>query len=180
MILEFSLDRNDYLTHQLFEVSKSKGVKRNRLLIKLLLPIFFFTYGLVAFGREHIIFSCVFFSIAVLWFFFYPLRSRKRYEKQYGTYIDETYKVRFGEKVTLEVTRDNLISTAEGSESKHSTSQIQEIVEIPTIILIKLKVGAYILPKEKITDIEGVKKELKELSEFLQIPYTMENNWKWK
>ena len=180
MILEFSLDRNDHLTYQLFEASKSKRIKRTRLFLKLFLPIFFFIYGLVALGREHIIASCVFFSIAVLCFFFYPLWNKKRYENHYGNYLDETYKAKFGEKMTLEITKNDLIYTAESSESKTSTNQMQEIVEIPTMILVKLKVGAYILPKEKITDIEGVKKELKELSEFLQIPYTMENNWKWK
>ena len=180
MILEFSLDRNDYLTYNLFEASKSKRIKRSKLLGKILLPIFFIIYTLIAFIYISIFSSCILFSIAALWFFFYPLWSKKHYEKHYKAHVDETYKAKFNEKTTLEITKDDLKYSAEDSGSKISTNQIQEIIDIPTMILIKLKVGAYILPKEKIADIEIVKKELKELSEYLQIPYTIENDWKWK
>ena len=180
MILEFSLDRNDYLTYQLFEASKSKKIKRFRIGARMLVSIVFFIYGLAAQGREDIVFSYIFFSIGVLWFFLYPLWNGKYYITHYGKLLDKSYKEQFGEKLTLEITKDSLISITKNSENKTSTNQIQEIIEIPTMILIKFKVYAYILPKDKITDIKMIKKELKELSDFLQIPYKIENNWKWK
>jgi hypothetical protein len=69
----------------------------------------------------------------------------------------------------------------EFSETKISTSEIEEIYEIPTTIFIRMKAGkTFILPKDKIAEIKSLKSVLTELSNFLKINYVSDENWKWK
>ena len=68
-----------------------------------------------------------------------------------------------------------------GSESKVLTTELEEICEIPTTIFVRLKGGqSFILPKDKITDLDNVKARLKELAKHLKIKYDTDENWKWK
>ena len=61
------------------------------------------------------------------------------------------------------------------------TTEIEEICEIPTTIFFRLKGGqSFILPKDKITDLENVKSRIKELADYLKIKYNTDEKWEWK
>jgi hypothetical protein len=61
------------------------------------------------------------------------------------------------------------------------TTETDEIIEISTLILIRLKSGqSLIIPKLKIDNIEDVRAFLKSLADSLNINYLIEDDWKWK
>ncbi|MEO6305817.1 MAG: YcxB family protein [Bacteroidia bacterium] len=124
-----------------------------------------------------ILFSCA----AIFWFFYYPYRERQRYIEHYKNFLNERYKNDLERVITLEINNDFILSKTEGNESKILTKEIEEINEIPTLILLKLKTGdSYVLPKSKIKEIDQLKLRLKELAVFLKIKYNHDENWKWK
>lgn len=84
--------------------------------------------------------------------FIYPLCERRLYVRHYKSFINENFKDRQGRIVTLEFANDYIIARDCGSESKVMTTEFEEIYEIPTIILVRLRGGqSLIVPKHKIT-----------------------------
>jgi len=77
---------------------------------------------------------------------------------------------------------DDFIHTRDaGSESKVSTSEVMELVEISSMFLIKIKGGqSLIIPKEDTNHTESIKLRLLEMYKLLNIPYSEELNWEWK
>ncbi len=101
--------------------------------------------------------------------------------KHYQGFIKENYKDRLGRTATLEFSNDYILAKDNGSESKVLTTEVEEIFEIPTTIFVRLKGGqSFILPKDKISNIDNVTTRLKELADYLKIKYERDDNWKWK
>ena len=125
--------------------------------------------------------TIIFFIIGLLWFFIYPLWEKRHYIKHYQGFIKENYKDRLGRAATLEFSNDFILAKDNGSESKVLTTELEEINEIPSTIFVRLKGGqSFILPKDKINDIDKVKERLKELADYLKIKYDTDEKWDWK
>jgi hypothetical protein len=181
MTFELKIDENDYLTYQHFVASKSESVKKKRKRNKIIMPILYFVLGATGFYQNNLLMGILFSVFAVLWFFIYPLWERKNYIKHYKNFIRENYKDAFGKSAILEISDKTIFIKDELSEAKVSTSEIQEIYEIPTTIFIKMKAGkTLILPKDKIASIQELKLELTKLANFLKISYVSDENWIWR
>ncbi len=181
MTIQYKLDENDLLTHQLFIASKSDRVKKNRKRNKILGPIIYCILGLIIYFNADVMMSIIFFTIALLWFLFYPTLESNRYVKHYKSFINEHFKNRIGKTGTLELNNDYILAIEEGTESKISTSELEEICEIPLMIIVKLKGGhSFIIPKQNTIDFENVKTTLIELTKHLKINYTIDDKWEWK
>ena len=181
MTFELKIDENDYLTYQLFVASKSESVKKKRKRNKIIMPILYLVLGASGFYQNNLLMGILFCVFAVLWFFIYPLWERKNYIKHYKNFIRENYKDAFGKSAILEISDKTIFIKDELSEAKVSTSEIQEIYEIPTTIFIKMKAGkTLILPKDKIASIQELKLELTKLATFLKISYVSDENWIWR
>lgn len=181
MIIKYTLNENDFLTHQLLVASKSDRVKKKRTWGKILVPISYGVLGLLFLIQDRIELTISFSILAILWFFVYPIWDRNRYIRHYRNFIRDNYKDRVGDVVTLELTKDLILATDKASESKILTTELVEILEVPSVILIRLKGGqSFILPKEQISDIEALRSELKELAGHLKIKYETDNEWKWR
>jgi hypothetical protein len=123
----------------------------------------------------------LFFVFALLWFFIYPLWERNNYIRHYKNFIKENHKDSFGKSAFLEINKEHIFVKDEFSEAKISTSEIEEIYEIPTTIFIRMKAGkTFILPKDKIAEFKSLKSVLTELANFLKINYVNDENWMWK
>ena len=181
MTFEFKIDENDYLIYQLFVASKSESVKKKRRRNKIIMPILYLALGAFVFYQNNHLMGILFCVFAVLWFFIYPLWERNNYIRHYKNFIKENLKDGFGKSAFLEISNEHIFVKDEFSEAKISTSEIEEIYEIPTTIFIRMKAGkTFILPKDKIAEIKSLKSVLTELSNFLKINYISDENWKWK
>ncbi|MFN8323831.1 MAG: YcxB family protein [Chitinophagales bacterium] len=181
MILEYSLGEEDFLTYQLYNASVSDGIKKRRMRTKILVPVIYMVLGLMLLLQQNVAIGVIFLGVAVVWFFVYPLWQRRLYERHYRSFIAETYKNRFNRLVSLDLKNDCILAKDNGSESKVLTTEVEKIVEIPAMILIKLKTGqAYLLPKKKIEQVDEVIAHLKQLSVDWQVEYSVQNNWHWR
>lgn len=148
MTIEYKIGENDFLTHQLFVASKSSTIKKKRQRNKIILPLIYIALGLLFIFQDKVM-TIIFFIIAFLWFFIYPVWERQYYIKHYKRFIKENYKDRIDRAVILELNYDYILGKDSGGESKVLTSQLEEIYEIPTTIFIRLKGGqAFIFTQE--------------------------------
>jgi len=181
MILEYSLDQTDYLNHQLYIASKTERIIKKRKRSKLLLAGLYILLGLLYLQGSMYSQALVFGLIGLLWYFLYPIWERRRYRKHYQKFIEDTYHERFGKTSTIELGKQLIHLKEQGSESSISTEEINEIIEIPSLLLIRLKGGSSILfPKDKISQLDELISTLKDLALHLNLAYQEENNWVWK
>ncbi len=181
MTIEYTINEHDLLTHQLFLASQSERIKKKRQKNKTIFPLAYGALGLLFFSDDQFSLATIFIIIGLLWFFFYPAWEKRRYIKHYRAFIKENYKDRIGKVGTLELSNDFILAKENGSESKVLTTELEEISEIPTMILIKLRGGqSFILPKDKIVNIANVKTRLDELAAYLKIKYDIDEKWEWK
>ncbi|TGD56557.1 hypothetical protein [Flavobacterium humi] len=181
MILHFSNDEKDYLTYQLYISSKSPQIKKRRWKNRNLIPIFYLAMAVYFLLTEHYVAAGFFIFFAVIWYFIYPIREKKRYIKYYEAFNKEYFSERFGRPISLEITDDTLITADGSSETKVATTEIEAINEISPLMFIKLKTGSsYIVPKAKIENVDAARTRLMVLASHLGIPYNREEDWQWK
>ncbi|MEI6823797.1 MAG: YcxB family protein [Bacteroidota bacterium] len=181
MEIEYYYDENDLLTYQLYVASKSEIINKRRQKTKIHIPIINFVFGLTFLITGHWIFSITLIAIAILWYFLIPLRDKRNIARSYKNWNKKNAKDKFGINNILEFNNDFILTKYNGNESKVLTKEIDKIDEISTNIFIKLKSGqVYILPKDKINDINLLISYLKELAIYLNIKYNIEENWEWK
>lgn len=181
MTINYKIDENDFLTHQLFVASKSERIKRKRQTSKILVPLIYIALGLFFLFQGEVTLTIIFLIVGLLWFFIYPLWEKQYYIRHYKGFIKENYKNRLDRIATLEFTNDYILAKDNGSESKVLTTELEEICEIPTTIFVRLKGGqSFILPKDMIIDFENLKARLRELAKYLKIEYTLDEKWEWK
>jgi hypothetical protein len=181
MTIDYKIDENDFLTHQLFVASKSDRIKKKRQRSKVIASLIYFAFGLLFFFEDKLFLTIIFFIVGFLWYFIYPLWERQHYINHYKGFIKENYKDRLGRIATLEFSNDFILAKDNGSESKVLTTELEEICEIPTTIYVRLKGGqSFILPKDKIANYDIVKVRLKELAIYLKIKYDSDEKWEWK
>jgi hypothetical protein len=181
MTIDYKIDENDFLTHQLFVASKSSRIKRKRRRNKLIVLVIYAVLGILLFIENKYFLSIIFLAIGILWFFIYPIWEKRHYIKHYKEFIKENYKDRLGRNTRLEISNDYILAKDNGSESKILTTELEEIHEIPTTIFIRLKGGqSFILAKDKIANVDAVKATLKELAAYLKIKYITDEKWEWK
>lgn len=189
MILKYSIGADDFLNFQLFTASESPVVKRRRLKSKLAFAILYIAFGLFFVVDSKWIYASTFFVLAILWFFLYPMREKRMYERNYKNFILENYRNRFDKEATMEITNES-IQTKDGvNKGKASLNEVSEIIEMPTAIYIRLNSAqTFMLPYERIEFVEnsGVKNsqemilKLKEIAQLNHVKYTDKTNWVWK
>jgi hypothetical protein len=110
----------------------------------------------------------------------YPIYSRWRYKKHYSKYVDDTYKNRFGEQSSMEITEDAILTKDKTGEVKINKTEIEEINEIQDYYFLRTKTGvSLIISKTKTDDIENIKKEIRSLVD-KGVKHNIELNWKWR
>jgi len=180
MILQYSVNENDYLTHQLYVASKSERIIKKRFKNKIIVPLIYVLLGILFYISENTNLALIFVLFSILWYFIYPIWERKRYVNHYKVLIMENFTEKLNHVATVELSDDFILTRDVGSESKVSTNEIVELIEISSLFLIKIKGGqSLIIPKEDTNQTEAIKLRLLELSKRLQVPYSEELNWKW-
>jgi hypothetical protein len=181
MTIEYHLDENDLLVHQLFIASQSARIKKKRSISRAIIPIAFVIVGIYYLTNADIVGLVVFVLFALLWYFFYPDWEKGHYSRHYRAFIKENFKNMIGVTTTLELNNDYILAVCNGSESKILTTQLEQIDEIPETIFVKLKTGhSFVFPKDKIENVDLLKDRLKDLATHLNVRYVVHDKWEWK
>lgn len=183
MHLHYYLEKNDHLIYQLYVASRSERIRKKRLRSKIMWPVLYWIMSIYFFWRASLSMAIAFIILGALWFVLYPIWERWYYVKHYQGFIDEhfTAKNQAESEINLEFDEEYLFSSDISGEGKFLLSEVQEIVELKTLILIRLSSAfSIILSKEHIENIEEVKHYLQTLAARLNIPYQQEQDWQWK
>jgi len=179
MKLEYKLNNSDFLEYQLYISSKSKLHKKNRNKSRIIVPLIYIILGLYLIYIQNFEIGIVFFGIAILWYLFYPLRSKRRYKKHFEDHIKENYKNRIGKKVILEFDSDSdyIESSEFGTQSRINDSEFDKLIELKEHFFLKLKSElSIIIPKRAMDNISEFKKYLTDKN----VEYVNELSWVWK
>lgn len=180
MKLEFSLEAQDYLTHQLFLASINDRIKAKRTRGRIIVPAFYLVIAFLFYDPEHIGYTVMIGVLAILWLLFYPLYETKRYINHYEAFILENHKSNFGKPNHLEIQEDHLYARDRTSEAKVSFEEIQTIYELPAHYLVRLgSAQSFIIPKKQVDESE-LKTALERIAQQLSISIQDYRNWHWK
>ena len=175
MKIHYDLGADDYLTYLLYVASQSEPAKKKRIRLKIIFPvIYLFTgiYFLIA-NKDYSVFIGLF-TLAVLWFVLFPKLEYLYRKRQYKSLVKGYYPHGKKESLTLEINDDYIQVKDDTNEGKISTSEIESIDEIRTMLCIALKEGdVFIIPKKELNNLDNVKKRLIELSKHLNVPYVL-------
>lgn len=176
----YSLNENDYLTHQLYLATKSERITKKRTRSRIVAALLYIAGAAYFLIKGSVGGAIIFLLLAILWYFISPYWDKKRYYNHYKAYIKETYKERINIPVTITILHDYLVASDSGSESKIATTEIVEIIELPTLFLIKLSGASSIpIPKHHIHTNGNFARDLKNAAIQLNVRYIDDTNWKW-
>ncbi len=184
MEVTYLLEKEDLLESQLYFSSKSKIIKKKRVLNRTLIPIFYVLFGIYYYFRlgavKGIKVMILLAVIAILWYILFPFYDRRAIKKSILKWIDENYKNRIKKVVTISLDGDALKIESDGENGSIKISEIEAIEEIKMHIYIKIKTGSsIILPKDRI-GIERIEEFIKVLEEKTGLKTIKKLEWKWQ
>lgn len=151
MEITYRIKKEDFLTFQLFTVSKKKSFKRKITINTAIIAFAFLYLAIIFYARNMFFLTAITTIISVLVFVFYKKLVKKRYYNHYKTHIEENYANRFNEQVNLTIKEDFIHSEDKFGEGKVKSNQIQKINILSDLVLIEIKNGvSLIIPNEKI------------------------------
>lgn len=181
MTIDYSIDEQDFLTFQLFTASRSEEIRKRRFKARLLPALILLAAGIFLLVRKDMNMAIMLELLAAAWYFFYPVREKTVYRNSYAKFISQNFKDKFGQKASMTLNDQFVINKDGLGESRIRFAEIGEINEISELILIKLKKGqSFILPVQKIANIDAFRDELKEIASKAGIPYSENLEWKWR
>ena len=181
MKIQYTLNENDFLEHQLFTASKTERINKQRRKSWIMVTFSFFAFSVLFFNKENKSLIYSFLGFGIISLIFYPIYQRNHYKRHYLNFIKETYKNRFNETATLLFDEDYIETNDLSGETKIKYSALEETNEIKDYYFLKLKTGgSIIIPKSRIDNIEIFKLQLNSISEKYNLKNNVELNWKWK
>lgn len=180
MVYSYSIDQNDYLQYLFYSTSRSKKVKKRRSLNKFILLIIYMVTGLFLYSRNGPVASAIFFFLCLPLYFLYNTFEKRQYQRHFTKFINTYFKDNLGKPATIELAENNF-HVVDDEDNWHAYEDVEEIMEITSMVIIQLKNGvAIILPKNTIENAESLVNELNRISESRNILYTKDLDWKWK
>lgn len=181
MKIQLSLDKNDYLEHQLYTVSKNKRICNKKRNTWLLLTASFTVLAFFNYNKEDQLLFYYLLALAIITLLFFPLYQRKQYITHYTKHIEENYFNRFGQESTLSFEKEYIASNDTNFETKMNYVAFEELNEIKDYYFIKLKTGgSLIIPKNKLNNSEVFHKEINVIADTFNWKKNVELDWKWK
>jgi len=178
MKLDYHLTFDHFLEHQLYAASHSKSAQKKRRNSRIIMAAAYAFLGLFILSlTEDDVLGGVFIAIGIGWYFAYPFYSRQRYRRHYQKYIRENYQSRINVPLELEVEPDFILSKDKSGESKVIMKEVEALVSLPNIFLIKMKSGvSFIVPKDSVLNQELWLETFQNIG----IELVDETEWKWK
>jgi len=176
MKFTYNLEKEDFLTYQLFTSSQSLRIRKKRRRDWLLLTLGSLLLSGYFFYQQIEAMSIYFMITAVIFALFYNRYFNWRYKKHYSTFIDENYKNRFGLESQIEFVDDFVIVKDKTGEGKIKIEEIEKVDNLENHIFIKVSTGtSLIITKQKIDNSALITEWMKSKS----VSVNDYKNWKW-
>ncbi len=183
MKIEYSLSKEDFLTHNLFAASKSKIIAKRRFSNRLIPALAYLCFGMFVYfiqGRQNIGYLTAFTGISFIWFFFSTFYQRWIYKKYYSKFIDTNYKDRIGELSKIGIEEDMLKIENSSNIGNLNLNEVVSIEEISTHAFLNLKSKVSIILPKKMAGAENIAKFIEEIENKRGIKTIKNLEWRWK
>ncbi len=177
---KITLQKEDFIRHQLFTASKSKRIKTKRIRSWILMTVSFLVLGLVLRENTDGFLSRYFFGFSIITLFFYPFLQRWQYRKHYAKHIHEHYTNKFGVESELSFENGFIVNIGDNQEGKIKLTEIKEVNEISENLFIKIRTGESVIIPSKLSEYDQLKQQLENLIEPLGVAWNTQLDWKWK
>lgn len=175
-----TLSEQEFLNYYLYLSSQSKKIQSDRQRSEKIVPFSFICVSAYFVYRSNIFLSVIFLCLAVVWYFFFPKFNKKYYLWHYKNYVNKSYKNQINKTFVIEFIENSILIKYDNYESKISFKTLDKIVELDTIIFLKLKDdNSIILSKNKINGLIQLRNFLENLAINLNIDYVYEEQWEW-
>lgn len=153
MELTYSLGAEDFVAFQLHSAGASRYGRKRRLFARgaTVAGIALFGASQWAAGKEGL--AIAFFCGALVLGIVYPWISKRIYRRHFRRQVAENYRERIDSHATLRLEDGGMVSLGEDGEGVIRYSAVDQLAEIETLGLIKLKAGmSLLLPRDQIGD----------------------------
>jgi hypothetical protein len=180
MQIEFTYTEKDLLDHQLFIISQSKQVRKQRAKGKMFLLLIYTIIGIFLWERNGMVTAAVFFVVCLPLYFIYAYMEKRQYAKHIKNYVSDLVQQRGDRKTSLALSLESIEMTDAETNTLIPRTDLESIYETSTFYTISLKNGkSLLIPKRIFTDTSAVQNLLKDMAEKFGLSYETNLNWKW-
>lgn len=181
MTYKYTLDKNDYLTHQLYRVSKNPASNKRRIRNWIICVLVFLLFAFFFYSSGQTFMMGYFLIAAIITAIFYPMYHKWRFKNHYSKHIAENYNEFFNENVYLILNEDSFTSKDRVTESKIAYTDINQINELKDHLLIEVRKGQMLIVlKQANNDFSNLLTRLDEISKTYDIKWIDDTTWQWK
>ncbi len=177
MNIKYKLGFDDFLTNQLFIASKSNSIKIRMRLYRFIVSLVYFVFGILLYMNNRNLLSGIFFVISILWLFYYPMFSKKKFYKHFSDHVQNYHSKSFEKQISITLDSNEIIIKDRGKEITISVNDLEKIIEMDKIYLLAMKAGGNIVISKKLDsgNVDEFINILKEKS----VLFESRLNWKW-
>lgn len=151
MEITYSLTEDDFLTFQMYSSGESKHQKKKRMRGRFLVPVMWSLIALYFFSSYDQVLGCVFLFFSVVWIVFYPAYSKWLHVRHFKSHIKENCRGKLDFEMVMRLEDEGLCSSGGDCEGTLRYSGIEELIELESLYLIRLKQSmALLLPRGRI------------------------------
>jgi len=175
MEINYSLESDDFLTQQLYRITRDKTLQAKRHKQWILLPIVSLAAAIYFYYIDLKPLAFTTGAYILITFLFYRKYFDFRYKNYFNNFVKKNYAKRIGTKVSIEFLSTHILAKDEAGETKLKNEQVDYIADLPNHFLLHLKIGeVIIIPKLQI-DALGLKQNFEDHG-FVIVD---ESNWQW-
>ncbi|MGV3612496.1 MAG: hypothetical protein ACO1N0_16175 [Fluviicola sp.] len=180
MTYTFSLDKNDYLTHQLFLASVTLHAKEQIKNSRIIWTVTYLMLSFCFYSEKKPLLSIFFLIAAIAWVIFYPAYAKKRHQKHFEKHVNTMFQDKFDDNCSISIEDQLIHSKDEHYEMKVSLAEVKHIYETSDYFYALLKSGlTFIFPRQKIENVNALEDQLRDIAAKNQISFTEMTDWKW-
>ena len=156
---------------------RSKSAVKKRFMLRVFLAVSYISFGIYLCLYSNLYLGMVFIVLGIVWYFIFPSRSKRTHSKFYKKHINENYKARMLSETELSFEDNHFYIKDNSTESKFSATEIEEIIELKRLFVVKIKNGSHILLSKKDANITSRVRAI-----FNEIGVLTQDNtdWQWK
>ncbi len=175
MEINYRLEHQDFLTQQLYRITRDKNLQTKRTKQWIILPIASLAIAIYFYFSDLVPLAFTMGFYSIISFFLYRKYFDFRYKNHYEKFIYKNYSKRIGTNNSNEFLGTHILTKDEAGETKIKNEQVDFIADLPDHYIVHLKIGeVIIIPKAQIDTIA-----LKEIFEARGFDLVDELNWKW-
>lgn len=147
----------------MYSSGESEHQKKKRMRGRFMVPVIWSLIAFYCFSSHEQVLGIVFLVGSAAWLFLYPAYSKWLHIRHFKNHIKENYRGKLDAEAVLRLEDDGLHSSGGDSQGTLKYAGIDELVELETLYLIRLKQAmTLLLPRERIekTHLEEFMKEV--------------------